>query len=271
MSPPLIKSLWTPLIRLISIAHHLVLLVPLLSPRYPPAYSGHLCPQPCHDKRFKAVEVVLTKTERKKQKLKTNPIALKQQLTPCPPCAAPILRACIGAHTIRSLPCHSHDRFTCTATCGRPLPCQRHFCQVGCHLPLTQAVTWRDQDAVLRAAQLDLHRVNDGSQTLYSTIEPQRGERMGLEPLAGDAADWRRAAVALAAGCGHCPLGCQQPRPEGCMHPCNSPCHPGLCAPCGSLVPQQCHCGSLTLQLACSVWTKASASEQSKLRECGHR
>ncbi|KAF9433122.1 FKBP12-associated protein [Entomortierella beljakovae] len=41
-------------------------------------------------------------------------------------------------------------------------------------------------------------------------------------------------------------------RPRDCPHPCNIPCHPGPCPPCGGLGPiQSCHCGSESFQLRC--------------------
>ncbi|KAI8606394.1 hypothetical protein EDD21DRAFT_298207 [Dissophora ornata] len=41
-------------------------------------------------------------------------------------------------------------------------------------------------------------------------------------------------------------------RSRDCPHPCNIPCHPGPCPPCGGLGPiQSCHCGSESFQLRC--------------------
>ncbi|KAF9939211.1 FKBP12-associated protein [Mortierella alpina] len=41
-------------------------------------------------------------------------------------------------------------------------------------------------------------------------------------------------------------------RSRDCPHPCNIPCHPGPCPPCGGLGPlQSCHCGNDTFQLRC--------------------
>ncbi|KAK3846869.1 MAG: hypothetical protein J3R72DRAFT_343133, partial [Linnemannia gamsii] len=41
-------------------------------------------------------------------------------------------------------------------------------------------------------------------------------------------------------------------RSRECPHPCNNPCHPGPCPPCGGLGPvQSCHCGNDTFQLRC--------------------
>ncbi|KAF9332839.1 FKBP12-associated protein [Linnemannia elongata] len=41
-------------------------------------------------------------------------------------------------------------------------------------------------------------------------------------------------------------------RKRECPHPCNIPCHPGPCPPCGGLGPvQSCHCGNESFQLRC--------------------
>ncbi|KAF9908951.1 FKBP12-associated protein [Linnemannia zychae] len=41
-------------------------------------------------------------------------------------------------------------------------------------------------------------------------------------------------------------------RKRECPHPCNLPCHPGPCPPCGGLGPvQYCHCGGESFQLRC--------------------
>ncbi|KAG0297192.1 FKBP12-associated protein [Linnemannia gamsii] len=41
-------------------------------------------------------------------------------------------------------------------------------------------------------------------------------------------------------------------RKRDCPHPCNVPCHPGPCPPCGGLGPvQSCHCGNESFQLRC--------------------
>ncbi|KAF9134220.1 FKBP12-associated protein [Mortierella sp. 14UC] len=41
-------------------------------------------------------------------------------------------------------------------------------------------------------------------------------------------------------------------RKRECPHPCNIPCHPGPCPPCGGLGPvQYCHCGNESFQLRC--------------------
>ncbi|KAI8602060.1 hypothetical protein EDD21DRAFT_304250 [Dissophora ornata] len=41
-------------------------------------------------------------------------------------------------------------------------------------------------------------------------------------------------------------------RPRDCPHPCNIPCHPGPCPPCGGQGPiQSCHCGNESFQMRC--------------------
>ncbi|KAF9174161.1 FKBP12-associated protein [Mortierella sp. AD010] len=59
-------------------------------------------------------------------------------------------------------------------------------------------------------------------------------------------------------------------RSRDCPHPCNIPCHPGPCPPCGGLGPtQSCHCGSESFQLRCVDTDFTFQSGKSCNRVCG--
>ncbi|KAF9431022.1 FKBP12-associated protein [Entomortierella beljakovae] len=59
-------------------------------------------------------------------------------------------------------------------------------------------------------------------------------------------------------------------RTRNCSHPCNIPCHPGPCPPCGGLGPiQSCHCGNETFQTRCADVDSSSLKGKSCNRVCG--
>ena len=88
--------------------------------------------------------------------------------------------------------------------------------------------------------------------------------------------------------CRKCELECQVPRPEGCNHPCQRPCHMGSCEPCTQNMKITCHCGLSQLYVKCGEWNAgkevndpevkakkdalASCQNQCpKTMSCGHR
>eukprot|EP00051_Salpingoeca_urceolata_P023207 m.390341 g.390341 ORF g.390341 m.390341 type:complete len:977 (+) comp20077_c0_seq5:238-3168(+) len=180
---------------------------------------GHTCLAKCHDERPKAA-APLTKTAKKKKSAPTTPST--PVVTPCPPCATPVLRSCIGGHDPQPRPCHQTEAFACNCDCNRPLACLRHNCQRPCHAP-DKEVVWSDFD-----------------------VESP-------DPVF----------------CGECTLPCDQPRPEGCSHVCSiQQCHPDDCPPCNELVHVVCHCGSLTLNFACSKLRALAPDELENNRSC---
>jgi len=64
---------------------------------------------------------------------------------------------------------------------------------------------------------------------------------------------------------------CLKERPDGCIHDCKQPCHPGDCVPCGFHLKIDCHCGSIKKYIKCSEYTDASAAEKDELLFCGSR
>ncbi|KAF8979031.1 FKBP12-associated protein [Entomortierella lignicola] len=59
-------------------------------------------------------------------------------------------------------------------------------------------------------------------------------------------------------------------RTRDCPHPCNIPCHPGPCPPCGGIGPiQSCHCGNESFQLRCIETDFAFKSGKSCKQVCG--
>ncbi|KAK7066648.1 NF-X1-type zinc finger protein nfxl1 [Halocaridina rubra] len=80
--------------------------------------------------------------------------------------------------------------------------------------------------------------------------------------------------------CPPCEVGCSKPRPDGCNHKCNRPCHRGECAKCAQLVKFKCHCGLNNLYQECHILTAATTDKDAlnscknqcnKTISCGHR
>ncbi|EDQ88887.1 uncharacterized protein MONBRDRAFT_37362 [Monosiga brevicollis MX1] len=233
---------------------------------------GHACQAPCHDKRPRREEIELTKTERKKQKLKSNPVREIKQLTPCPPCQVPVPRACKGAHTVRDLPCAANAPFGCDQTCDRLLACTRHRCAQPCHLPLRAGTSWHEQDLLLRR-ELGATSVPVALDSLaYATCEPLLRAHMASPSDGGMASGEGAELSGLTAGCGACPRRCELPRPPGCPHTCAREwCHPGLCPPCKHIISHPCHCEALVLALDCDEWTRKLPGDRDALLSCHHR
>jgi hypothetical protein len=155
-------------------------------------------------------------------------------LVPCPPCAAPVTRPCVGGHETREVPCSSPRAFACSGECARPLACTRHACALPCH-------------------------------GVVSVV----GEEATGAGAAGD-----DAAAGLWGACEECALPCELPRPSGCDHPCASGgCHEGNCEPCSERRRERCHCGSRDVTRGCSQFSEApegSAARAAKLLNCGN-
>ncbi|XP_021938982.1 NF-X1-type zinc finger protein NFXL1 isoform X3 [Zootermopsis nevadensis] len=71
--------------------------------------------------------------------------------------------------------------------------------------------------------------------------------------------------------CEQCELGCTKPRPEGCTHICQKPCHSGDCPPCSHMLRVQCHCSLAQLYVRCSEWTSAEDDKKQALTSCGNQ
>lgn len=71
--------------------------------------------------------------------------------------------------------------------------------------------------------------------------------------------------------CETCNGNCEFPRPEGCTHNCQKPCHRDPCPPCKVLLRIRCHCTLNQLFVHCHEWTSASDKERIKLQTCGNQ
>lgn len=70
--------------------------------------------------RVQVKEIELTKTARKKLKEgQEPPRQVTKRPTPCPPCRAPVPRACVGAHGVEVMVCHRSGRFEGDHPCHR--------------------------------------------------------------------------------------------------------------------------------------------------------
>lgn len=69
---------------------------------------------------------------------------------------------------------------------------------------------------------------------------------------------------------------CSLARPVGCIHPCQSSCHPLPCKPCSVIVKSKCHCGLSLVYYKCSEYNnnaegKEKAKQIEKLKSCSNR
>lgn len=170
---------------------------------------------------------------------------------PCPPCVVPSDRECAGGHTIRSgIPCHIRD-VTCSARCGKTLPCGEHVCPKACHVgPCFDAGmaeqiegAWTTLEAAAREyaqSHAPPHSESSGagdseSSSLYEAL---------YEGYMTEHAPQLR--VPCGARCGH--------RRSLCEHGCRAPCHPRERCPesaCREPAVIHCACGRLCAIVPC--------------------
>ncbi|TRY60282.1 hypothetical protein DNTS_009655 [Danionella cerebrum] len=94
---------------------------------------NHTCPASCHRESIvmpSNPQVVLSGPWEQR----SAPVAVKMSL-PCPPCALPVPRSCLGQHEMFDRPCHtlSLPSVSCGRVCGRTLSCGNHSCSLECH------------------------------------------------------------------------------------------------------------------------------------------
>eukprot|EP00079_Xenopus_tropicalis_P028320 XP_012823254.1 PREDICTED: NF-X1-type zinc finger protein NFXL1 isoform X1 [Xenopus tropicalis] len=68
--------------------------------------------------------------------------------------------------------------------------------------------------------------------------------------------------------CVVCEEECTKPRPPGCPHQCNLPCHPDDCPSCVQMVRTKCHCKISNLFIECTKLSMADAKEKNNLTSC---
>lgn len=71
--------------------------------------------------------------------------------------------------------------------------------------------------------------------------------------------------------CQICEEPCTLPRPEGCSHPCQKPCHPSPCSPCKQHIRIRCHCQLNLLYIICFEWTNANEQKKIAMLSCQNR
>ena len=68
--------------------------------------------------------------------------------------------------------------------------------------------------------------------------------------------------------CEECEEPCLKARPEGCVHPCVKPCHPGSCPRCLQTVKCRCHCGLNWAYYKCGEWISSKGLAREKMKSC---
>lgn len=71
--------------------------------------------------------------------------------------------------------------------------------------------------------------------------------------------------------CFMCEKGCSKPRPPGCPHLCNLPCHPGDCPKCVQMIKTKCHCKISILYIDCRKLTLADEEKKNMLTSCNNQ
>ncbi|KAI5070208.1 hypothetical protein GOP47_0014551 [Adiantum capillus-veneris] len=69
--------------------------------------------------------------------------------------------------------------------------------------------------------------------------------------------------------CEECTRNCQKTRIPACPHPCLQRCHVGACSPCNTPLKRACHCSTLVLTFACSIYNSFGQEELAKKLSCG--
>eukprot|EP00897_Mesotaenium_endlicherianum_P009425 jgi/Mesen1/8510/ME000480S07858 len=195
---------------------------------------------------------------------------------PCPPCAVPAVRPCLGHHAggLRTMPCSADPLFQCDAPCGNPLACGNHTCQGPCHV-ITRPRSPGGAPLPKRDDALESNGLlpPGASSTSLAAAAPQAQSSSGAQAGAvGDAINGRNCPHQGKHEdedlCESCTRRCQKPREPKCPHPCTKPCHPGACQPCKALVKHKCHCGAMVHVLDCHVIGRASAADKDALLSC---
>lgn len=76
--------------------------------------------------------------------------------------------------------------------------------------------------------------------------------------------------------CGQCQEDCIYERSNGCIHPCERPCHTGDCDLCLANIKTTCHCGLTQVYYKCGDYFRTDdeivlSAEREKMKSCGNR
>eukprot|EP00741_Cyanophora_paradoxa_P005247 tig00000865_g5087.t1 len=227
----------------------------------------HVCPAMCHDPQPPPPPPPDPRAPPKRKPTLRGPEPppppeARPPPEPCPPCAAPMVRQCLGEHETRAIPC-SMPPFRCGRTCDNLLSCGNHRCELPCHVV-----------AIPRSPE-DFEGV--GCEGLAAAIEARIEAQRAAAPPAGSAGAGEAGSGEGGAAeeyefvdesCEFCERPCEKPRP--CPHPCPLQCHPGECPRCDQAVPLKCWCGKRKMGVPCHRHREATPEELETMRSCGH-
>lgn len=76
--------------------------------------------------------------------------------------------------------------------------------------------------------------------------------------------------------CAQCQEDCIFERSNGCIHPCERPCHTGECDLCVANIKTTCHCGLTQVYYKCGDYYRDAdenvlSAEREKMKSCGNR
>ena len=148
---------------------------------------------------------------------------------PCQPCQKTSVQLCRCQRHQRQCDCASPS-WTCDDTCGKPLACGHHLCDVVCH------------PGACPACPLSQTRTCPCGKTRHHLpcyeATPTCGNTCGKTLLCGD-------------------------------HVCAERCHRGKCGSCLQMAKKTCKCGAKTRDMACAKKEFACETKCKRLRDCG--
>lgn len=159
--------------------------------------------------------------------------------------------------------CHSGACPDCTLPCGKPLGRCPHPCPLPCHpgkrcppcaivvsrscvgghttrgIPCSAPALFRCEARCTVPLSCGRHLCDKACHKLSEPPSPH--------------------SPGTATPCRPCAAKCTQPRPAGCTHACDRPCHADACPACAARTTRPCFCGQASLTFECSEWLKLEA------------
>lgn len=224
---------------------------------------------------------------------------------PCPPCLAQVVRYCGCGKTSQTVKCALEKPLLCESTCGKPLNCGAHTCELKCHTGSCEPCQHKieqvcyckkqtrevdcieENQGVLEFCCNDVcgHKLACGNHTCEEICHENECKPCQLTPdivtqcpcgqteLSMDPDKKRKTCTDPIPTCGKVcgrKLTCGQPSSP---HMCKVECHLNACPPCPRTTLVRCRCGHMDRELPCSqLTTKADDArcekKCSKKRSC---
>lgn len=216
----------------------------------------HKCKEKCHD------EVLV---ESKVKAAGPWELALKPSFVtaklPCPPCQEKISVNCYGLHDNSAMPCCEAKPYCCGRSCGQPLNCGFHFCEMQCHVTKQSEHSGQVSTMCQDCERPCSKPRPDGcphecSSTCHSgpCRRCKRALRIrchcNMTELKFLCCDFTSADEDSKVKLMSCGNECQNKLP--CGHPCGKPCHVGPCLEsCNRRVVMKCPCNRRKKELTC--------------------